>query len=50
MPPAAIGGIVVLPISTAPARRSRDTAAESSRATRFLNAGEPAATVMPATL
>ena len=47
MPPLAIGGMLVRPISTAPPARSRAMVKASSLATRCSKAGEPAATVRP---
>src|SRR4051812_3609598 len=47
MPPLAMGGMLVSPISTAPARRSRSTVYASRRATSEENAGDPAAAVRP---
>ena len=43
MPPLAIGGMLVSPISTAPAPRSRSMTNASRWATRFAKAGLPAA-------
>lgn len=47
MPDAIIGGVLVRPMHIAPAFRSCSATNESSFATRSLNAGEPAAQVMP---
>jgi hypothetical protein len=49
MPPLAIGGMLVLPMTTAPPARSRSTVKASRCATSWAKAGEPAATVRPRT-
>ena len=47
MPEAIIGGVLVVPMHTAPAFRSCSATNESSLATRFANAGDPEEQVMP---
>ena len=47
IPEAIIGGVLVLPMHTAPAFRSLSATKESSFAMKSLNAGEPAEHVMP---
>jgi hypothetical protein len=47
IPEAIIGGVLVLPMHTAPALRSCSATKESSLATRFANAGDPEEQVMP---
>jgi hypothetical protein len=47
MPPAAMGGMLVRPMRTAPASFNLVAMKASSFGMRFLKAGEPAPTVMP---
>ena len=50
IPPAAMGGMFVFPINTAPASRNFPAMAESPLDMRPLSAGEPLVTLMPETL
>lgn len=47
IPEAIIGGVLVVPMQTAPAFRSCSATKESSLAMRFANAGDPEEHVMP---